>query len=102
MGHSNVPWNWVLLDALRSRHGEADLSDIYEFIESMGPDFLPSRLFEEDLRWGRRPVYQHTVRSILSDLKQRGLVEWVARGRYRLTDTGKARLREYDQEHDGY
>ena len=40
---------------------------------------------------GGRPAYEHTVRSIIHNLREAGYLQRVGRGRYCLTYTGKTR-----------
>ena len=99
MRGDHAPWELIILNALHAEgDGEADLSEIYSFIERQQEWFLlPTSQFEET-RWGGRPMYRHTVRSVITNrtngLMGRGLVERMGRGRYRLTDAGWAQLRE--------
>ena len=100
MRGDQAPWEVTILNALRAEgDGEADLSEIYRFIERQQHEFLLRTSQFEETRWAGRPMYQHTVRSIItnrsSGLMKRGLVERVGRGRYRLTDAGWALLKEW-------
>lgn len=97
-----MPWEWLLLGILDDSNGQATLQDIYICIEKQcheiereGSKLIDSRLFGKDLKYGNRPIYQHTVRGCLSAYKKRGLVEQVDRGIYRLTDAGLKHLKEY-------
>jgi hypothetical protein len=104
----HAPWDFTILNALQAEGGgAANLAEIYRFIEwqqqankAKGLDeYLPSSDFEPT-RWGGRPMYQHTARSVITNrrngLIRHGLVERVARGRYRLTDAGRKQLQEWD------
>lgn len=62
------------------------LQDIYETLEGLYP------LDESDLRetvHGGRTAYQHVVRSIVSNLVQKGDLERLGRGQYSLTAQGR-------------
>jgi DNA-binding PadR family transcriptional regulator len=99
--HHKEPWKYVILGALR--HGEANLSAIYENIEKAqdeaqddGEIFINPALSKNDPSAGNRPKYQQVVRSYISDLIEQGLVERLARGHYLITDAGKKWLKEYE------
>jgi len=93
VNQNTVPWDYIILSPLRL--GEADLSDIYVAIhDELRDGSINPRLFEIEPRWGGRPKYFHTVRSCLSSLRKRGMVERVHRGRYRITDAGRKHLEE--------
>jgi hypothetical protein len=82
-------WQYAILEVLTHSRGEADLKDIYHSLEHNFPlDSADTR----ETRFGGRPAYQHVVRSVMSNLTNRGDVAWVCRGRYRLTEKGKARF----------
>lgn len=102
----HAPWDFTILTALQTEGGgAADLAEIYRFIERQQAEkegfyeYLPPSDFEPT-RWEGRPMYQHTARSVITNrrngLIRRGLVERVARGRYRLTDAGRKQLQEWD------
>ena len=104
MRGDHAPWHFTILLAFDRHGGEADLVEVYRFVEErqaeaqrFGYEYLPSSQFEPT-RWGGRPMYQHTVRSRITNrangLIKRGLVEWVARGRYRLTEAGQEEAQE--------
>ena len=74
MRGEHAPWDWTILNALRAEgDGEADLPDIYRFIERQQQEFpveyLPTSQFEET-RWGGRPMYRHTARSVITNKDQ--------------------------------
>jgi hypothetical protein len=107
MGKIGVPWEFAIRNALRQ--GEAELPQIYDEIENTLKvlsrqdsewELIRTRLIREDPRWQHRPMYQHTVRGMISYWKRRGLVELVTRRVYRLTEAGHHRLHEYDIKHD--
>jgi len=87
---SRIPWDWVILGALRSGF-EADLSEIYDTIEQ-SPSIINQRLLENEPRWGNRPKYQHATRAAITSLIRRCRVERVSRGRYQITDAGRSLL----------
>jgi len=82
-------WDYALFEILTHSGGEADLQEMYSALDKNFP------LDHNDRRatkWGGRPAYQHTTRSVMSNLRKAGDVLWVSRGRYRLTDQGRARF----------
>lgn len=86
------PWNFWVLAALRDG-APAHLKAIYVAIETLrGGDYINPRLYGKDGRRGDRPDYTHIVRSTMSSLKKRGLVERLGKGKrtgvYRITDSG--------------
>ncbi len=81
-------WEFLLLDAVARQGQVSELQDIYEEIEPQ----VSERLLAVDHRWGERPIYQHTVRGILSNMVKSGLLERKARGLYAVTERGWARL----------
>ncbi len=92
-------WDFVTLWPLRD--GEVHhLSDIYDAIDKgLRDGSINPQLFNEDFRWGDRPKYTHVVRSTMSSLRKRGMVEHVGRGRtgkYRITDLGRTQLEEVE------
>ena len=91
---SKIPWDLVILGALRSG-SEVALREVYDRIDearSEGSLIISRQLFNIDPRWGERPKYCHVVRSAVSSLRKRGMVERLARGVYRITDAGRERL----------
>jgi hypothetical protein len=90
-------WEFAILEAMNSLGGEANLSDVYSVLEEHYP------LSERDLNetvYGRRPAYQHQVRSHISNLLQKELILRQRRGRYSLTFQGRQlylnELADYD------
>ena len=77
-------WKTCVLEALRHFDGEADLMDIYKWLESM--DWLGERDLEESPYQGRSN-YQHSIRSVVAQMVKRGELAWVSRGRYRLLES---------------
>jgi len=73
------------------------LKEVYTFIEAFkGEGYINPLLYSQDGRWGQRPDYTHVVRSTMSSLKNRGLVERIGKGNrtgvYQITDNGLAEL----------
>jgi len=98
MDDSKIPWDWVILGALRTG-SEADLSEIYDTIDLVkkaGSSIISVKLFDIEPRWGERPKYYHAVRAAVSSLRKLGMIERVARGRYQITDVGRDRLEELE------
>ena len=92
-------WDYVVLGALRD--GEPmNLKDIYALInEDLKGGSINPQLFNVDFRWGDRPKYTHVVRSTISSLRKRGMVEHMGvgrTGRYRITDSGRQRSEEVE------
>ncbi len=83
----------VILRAVGSiKRSEVTTQQIYAALES--GEVI--RLTEDQLRttqWGGRPVYQHLVRSYLSNLVKSGDLERVGHGVYRLAERGRLRTR---------
>jgi hypothetical protein len=95
------PWDFWVLSPLRDGK-PAHLKDIYAAIEGLKKDggYIPPQLYGVDGRWGDRPDYTHIVRSTMSSLKKRGLVEHLGKGKrtgvYRITDAGAKYLEEIE------
>jgi hypothetical protein len=90
------PWDFWVLEALRDGR-PAHLKGIYAAIEALKDGgYINPQLYGVDGRWGDRPDYTHIVRSTMSSLKKRGLVERLGRGKrtgvYRITDGGVKEL----------
>lgn len=97
-----MPWGWLLLGILEDCGGSATLQKIYRCIdrdmavrEEEDSSIIDARLLQHNLRYGDRPIYQHTVRGCLSSFRKRGLVERIGRGVYRMTEAGSRYLEEY-------
>ena len=93
-------WDFWVLGALRDSK-PAHLKGIYAAIEALkGGGYINPQLYGVDGRWGPRPDYTHIVRSTMSSLKGRGLVERLSKGKrtgvYRITDAGRQRLEEIE------
>ncbi len=93
-------WDYVILGALRDG-APMHLKGIYALIDKeLRGGYINVQLFNVDGRWGDRPNYTNVVRGIMSNLKKRGLVEHVGKGRtgiYRITDSGRKQLNEMEQ-----
>jgi hypothetical protein len=90
------PWDFWVLGALRDGK-PAHLKGVYAAIEALkGGGYINPQLYGVDGRWGPRPDYTHIVRSTMSSLKERGLVERRGKGKrtgvYRITDSGLKEL----------
>jgi len=89
------PWDFWVLAALRDGK-PAHLKGIYAAIEALKDGgYINPQLFKVDGKWGDRPDYTHVVRSTMSSLEKRGMVEHRGTGRtgmYRITDEGRKRL----------
>jgi len=93
------PWDFWVLAALRDG-APAHLKAIYAAIETLKDGgYISPQSYRVDGRWGDRPNYTHVVRSTMSSLKKRGLVERLGKGRtgiYRITNAGLKRLEEIE------
>ena len=90
------PWDFWVLGALRDGK-PAHLKGIYAAIEALKDGgYINRQSYRVDGRWGDRPDYTHIVRSTMSSLKRRDLVERLERGKrtgiYQITDKGKKLL----------
>jgi len=90
------PWDFWVLGALRDGR-PAHLKGVYAAVETLkGGGYVDPSSFGVDGRWGDRPDYTHVVRSTMSSLKKRGLVERLGKGKrtgvYRITDSGLKEL----------
>ena len=96
---TRVFWDYVVLQAL-SDEESMNLKDIYDLIDGELKDgSINPQLFNVDLRWGDRPKYTHVVRSTMSSLRMRGMVEHVGTGRtgrYRITAAGRQRSKKIE------
>jgi hypothetical protein len=95
------PWDFWVLEALKGGK-PAHLKDIYAAIEALkGEGYINPQLYGVDGRWGDdRPDYTHVVRSTMSDLKKRGMVDRLGKGKrtgvYCITDAGAKYLEEIE------
>jgi hypothetical protein len=90
------PWDFWVLGALRDGK-PANLKNIYAAIEALKDgSYINPQLYGIDGKWGDRPDYTHVVRSTMSSLKNRGLVERRGKGKrtgiYQITDNGLEEL----------
>ncbi|MBC8511432.1 MAG: hypothetical protein H8D32_00430 [Dehalococcoidia bacterium] len=93
-----LAWDFVVLHPLRDgnpTHLKTIYAAIGEGLKEGG--YINPKLFKVDGRWGDdRPDYTHVVRSTMSSLKKRGLVERLSKGKrtgvYRITDDGLKEL----------
>ena len=94
------PWDFWVLGALRDGK-PAHLKGIYDAVEALkNGGYINPQLYGVDGRWGDRPDYTHIVRSTMSSLKKRGMVERRGTGKrtgvYRITDAGAKYLEEIE------
>ena len=96
-----MTWDQVVLVPLRSGK-PVSLKEIYAGIEAglKSGDFINPKLFSVDGRWGDRKDYTNIVRSMMSSLKKRGIVELLGKGKrtgiYHITDAGAKYLEEIE------
>lgn len=86
------PWDFWVLAALRDGK-PVDLKSIYAYIEALPREgYVNPQLYGVDGRYGDRHDYTHVVRSTMSSLKKRGMVERLGIGKrtgvYRITEAG--------------
>ncbi len=91
-----MTWEQVVLISLRNGY-KMSLQEIYAGIDALEGGYINPKLRKVDGRWGYvRPDYTHVVRSTMSSLKKRGLVERLGEGKrtgvYRITDAGLKEL----------
>ena len=85
-------WDFWVLGALRDDK-PTHLKAIYTAIEALKDGgYINPQLYGVDGRWGDRPKYTHIVRSTMSSLRKRGMVEHLGKGKrtgiYHITDAG--------------
>lgn len=101
MNKQQLPWDFIVLAQLQ-RGEPVHVKQIYAVINENGCDafYIKPELYGVDGRWGDRPDYTNIVRSTMSSLKKRGLVERLGKGKrtgvYRITDAGRKRLEEVE------
>lgn len=98
--NKQLPWDFIILAHLKSGK-PIHVKEIYAEINAQGRDafYIKPELYSVDGRWGDRPDYTNIVRSTVSNLKKRGMVEHLGRcrsGMYRITDAGLKRLGEIE------
>lgn len=84
-------WEVIVLTGFHSLGGEADLRQLYGYLENSVP-LRPHHL--QVTKYGGRPAYQHQVRSHVINLYQTCDLQRTARGRYALTKKGRSRLQQ--------
>ncbi|MBM2831832.1 MAG: hypothetical protein HW414_884 [Dehalococcoidia bacterium] len=96
-----LAWDFVVLHPLRDgnpTHLKTIYTAIGEGLKEGG--YINPKVFKVDGRWGDRPNYTHVVRSTMSSLKKRGMVERLGKGKrtgvYRITDAGAKSLEEIE------
>ena len=75
-------WETCIVQGLREFGGEADMVDIYKYVETL--DWFGKRDLE-DSPHGERPRYTHSLRACASTMVKSGKLIRVSRGRFRLT-----------------
>ena len=93
-------WDFWVLSPLRDGK-PAHLKAIYSAIEALKyGGYITPQWYKVDGRWGDRPDYTHIVRSTMSSLKKRGMVERLGKGKrtgvYCITDAGRQRLEKIE------
>ena len=95
--NKQLPWDFIVLVHLGG--GEpVHVKEIYTEINEQGKEafYIKPELFKVDGRWGDRKDYTNIVRSTMSSLKKRGMVERLGKGKrtgvYRITDDGLKEL----------
>jgi len=85
----NLPWAKAILMCVKGLGGKASLRQVYA-------DIAKYRTFSVGHRkqtvWGRRPAFQHEVRSFISGLVESGTLRRVSRGVYEITQHGEEDL----------
>lgn len=86
-------WEMAILETICWLGGEARPVRPKQICEEI-PNFieLTEEHWEENTRYGRRPMYYHQVRSHIYNLCDKGELDKVARGLYRLNEKGRKRL----------
>lgn len=74
-------WENLILDVISRLGGEADMTEIYKWIET-NVDLTERQL--EDSGYQGRPRYQHALRSYASNMVCDGKLVRVSRGRFRM------------------
>ena len=74
-------WKTSIVEGLRNLGGEADMVDVYKWLESMG--WLGEKDLE-DSGYGERPRYQHSLRACASTMVKKGELIRICPGRFRL------------------
>ena len=85
-------WNFWVWGALRDGK-PTHLKAIYTAIEALKDgSYINRQSYRTNGRWGERPDYTHIVRSTMSSLRKRGMVEHLGKGKragiYHITDAG--------------
>lgn len=87
-------WETAILKCIQALGGEAKLTpDIYKKIESGEFIQLTEAHMRPQAAAAGRPAYQQEVRGYIAHMCKSGELAWVRRGRYKLTDVGRQRLR---------
>lgn len=75
----STTWEDAIQRTIASLNGEAQLKLIYEHIEQF---ISLSEYQKRETEWGSRPAYHHTIRSVISNLCDKGVLEKKGRGTY--------------------
>ncbi len=78
-----MDWKTAILRTIQSIGGIVSNKQLYDNINKFKS--LTSHQSRET-EWGDRPAFQHTIRTYLSNLVKKGLIEKVSRGRHQLTE----------------
>jgi restriction endonuclease Mrr len=81
----------AILRIIFDHRSQVSTSQIYKALEAGGYFKLQEHHLTETI-YGGRPAYQHEVRSYLSNMVQKGLVERLAWGVYGITELGKRKI----------
>ena len=91
-------WETAIINTIKFCGGEVSNKQIYENIGRY--KVLSSEQIKET-QWGGRPAYQHTIRTSLSNLVTKGLIERKSRGRYKIVDDSSIQKQNHkNQRHE--
>jgi len=85
----DLTWAEAILMCVKDLGGKASLRQIYADIAKYRP---LSAEHNKQTVWGRRPAFQHEVRSFISGLVLSEKLRWVSRGVYEITQQGEDEL----------
>ncbi len=89
-------WEFAILEIIYVLGGDGCLPEIYARLEKFYQ--LSDHALRETV-YGKRPAYQHEVRSYVSNLRKKGDLVWVERGCYALTEQGRKRFLDKRKAH---
>ncbi len=78
-----ITWEEAILKTIAYLNGEAWLQQLYNNIEQF---MRLSDYQKRETQWEGRPAYQHTIRSIVSDLCDKGVLKRTGRGKYAIIE----------------